>query len=187
MGPVHRRIELGRVAGPVRRRIALGRVAGLVLLPLAASALVSGCGFRLRTSTQLPFRRLYTNFPRNSAIGSEFRALLRTTGDTAVVDKPEQADAQLLVLREAREREVVGFTSTGRPREYQLRLRLRFRVLDERGREWLEPTELLLRREITSSEIEMVTRQQEEEMLYREMQSDAVQLMLRRLMALKPR
>jgi LPS-assembly lipoprotein len=60
-------------------------------------------------------------------------------------------------------------------------------VLDERGREWLEPTELLLRREITSSEIEMVTRQQEEEMLYREMQSDAVQLMLRRLMALKPR
>jgi LPS-assembly lipoprotein len=82
---------------------------------------------------------------------------------------------------------VVGFTSTGRPREYQLRLRLRFRVLDERGREWLEPTELLLRREITSSEIEMVTRQQEEEMLYREMQSDAVQLMLRRLMALKPR
>jgi LPS-assembly lipoprotein len=151
-----------------------------------ASAM-SGCGFRLRTSTQMPFHRLYTNFARNSAIGSEFRALLRSTGDTVIVDKPGEADAQLIVLQEAREREIVGFTSTGRPREYQLRLRLRFRVLDAKAREWLPPTEILLRREITSSDIEMVTRQQEEEMLYREMQSDAVNLILRRLMALPAR
>ncbi len=149
--------------------------------------LLAGCGFKLRTTTELPFKRLYTSFGRNSAIGSELRALLRTSGGVTIVEQPDQADAQLLVLREAREREVVGFTSTGRPREYQLRVRLRFRVLDEQGREWLEPTELLLRREITSSDIEMVTRQQEEEMLFRDMQSDAVQMMLRRLMALKRR
>jgi LPS-assembly lipoprotein len=173
---------------PARRRRTLTRLltCGLVL-PAAAALITAGCGFRLRTSSQMPFRRLYSSFARNSAMGAEFRALLRNTGDTVIVDRPEEADAQLIVLQEAREREIVGFTSTGRPREYQLRLRLRFRVLDAKGREWLAPTELLLRREITSSDIEMVTRQQEEEMLYREMQSDAVQLMLRRLIALQPR
>lgn len=163
---------------------------GLIAYGLAAPAaalIASGCGFKLRTASEMPFRKLYSGFARNSAMGSEFRALLRNTGDTVIVERPDEADAQLIILQEAREREIVGFTSTGRPREYQLRLRLRFRVLDAKGREWLGPTELLLRREITSSDIEMVTRQQEEEMLYREMQSDAVQLMIRRLIALPRR
>jgi LPS-assembly lipoprotein len=154
---------------------------------LATSAGLTGCGFKLRTSYDLPFTRLYTNFARNSAIGAEFRGFIRTLEGTQLVERAQDADAQLIVMQEAREREIVGFTSTGRPREYQLRLRVRFRILDARGREWLGPTELLLRREITSSDIEMVTRQQEEEMLYREMQSDVVQLMLRRLSALRPR
>jgi len=172
---------------PVRHRRKLTRLLACGLALPASALMTAGCGFRLRTSTQMPFRKLYSSFARNSAMGAEFRALLRNTGDTVIVDRPEDADAQLIVLQEAREREIVGFTSTGRPREYQLRFRLRFRVLDAKGREWLAPTELLLRREITSSDIEMVTRQQEEEMLYREMQSDAVQLMLRRLIALPPR
>jgi len=169
-----------------RRRSLTGLVACGLAVPVTA-LIATGCGFKLRTASEMPFRKLYSGFARNSAMGSEFRALLRNTGDTLVVDRPEEADAQLIILQEAREREIVGFTSTGRPREYQLRLRLRFRVLDAKGREWLGPTELLLRREITSSDIEMVTRQQEEEMLYREMQSDAVQLMLRRLIALPKR
>jgi LPS-assembly lipoprotein len=48
-------------------------------------------------------------------------------------------------------------------------------------------TELVLRREITSSDIEVVNRAQEEELLFREMESDFVQQLLRRLSALKPR
>lgn len=171
---------------PPDRRLALDR-SFRIAAALTVSMAAAGCGFKLRTSSDLPFDRLYTSFARSSAIGAEFRSFLRTIGGTTIVERPEEADAQLIVLQENREREIVGFTSTGRPREYQLRLRVKFRVLDARGREWLAPTELLLRREITSSDIEMVTRQQEEEMLYREMQSDVVQLMLRRLAALRPR
>jgi LPS-assembly lipoprotein len=69
-----------------------------------------------------------------------------------------------------------------------LRLRFRFRVLDARSQELLAPTELVLTRDITSSDIEVVAKQQEEELLYRDMQSDLVQQLLRRLAALpKPR
>lgn len=151
---------------PARRR-AIARVA-----PLLATA-------------ALPFRTLYTGFAPSSAIGAEFRRQVRISEDTRLVDDPAQAEARVEVVQELREKEVIGFSSTGRPREYQLRLRFRFRVVDRSGQELLAPTEILLRRDITSSDVEVVAKQQEEELLYREMQSDLVQQLLRRLAAIR--
>lgn len=151
---------------------------------LGAASLLAGCGFRLRRSAALPFRTLYTGFAPTSAIGAEFRRLVRVAEDTELVDDPKKAEARLEVLREKREREVVAFSTTGRPREYQLRLRFGFRVVDAQSRELLPPTELVLSRDIVSTDIEVVAKQQEEELLFRDMQSDLVQQLLRRLAAI---
>ncbi len=151
---------------------------------LGAASLLAGCGFRLRRSAALPFRTLYTGFAPTSAIGAEFRRLVRVAEDTELVDDPKKAEARLEVLREQREREVVAFSTTGRPREYQLRLRFVFRVVDAQSRELLPSTELVLSRDITSTDIEVVAKQQEEELLFRDMQSDLVQQLLRRLAAI---
>lgn len=62
------------------------------------------------------------------------------------------------MIRELREKEVVGFSSTGRPREYQLRLRFVFRVIDRDSQPLLPPTEVVLRRDITSSDVELVAK-----------------------------
>jgi LPS-assembly lipoprotein len=156
-----------------------------VALASLAVATMTGCGFQLRRSAALPFRTLYTGFAPTSAIGAEFRRLVRVAEDTRLVDDPKEAEARLEVIRELREKEVVGFSSTGRPREYQLRLRFTFRVVDRDGQPLLAPTEIVLRRDITSSDIEVVAKQQEEELLYREMQSDLVQQLLRRLAAIR--
>ena len=153
---------------------------------LGGFALLAGCGFELRRSAALPFRTLYAGFSPTSAIGAEFRRLIRVAENTELVDDPQKAEARLEVLREVRERDVVAFSSTGRPREYQLRLRFGFRVLDAQSRELLPATELVLRRDITSTDIEVVAKQQEEELLYREMQSELVQQLLRRLAAIRP-
>jgi LPS-assembly lipoprotein len=161
----------------MRRRL---HAAGL----LGAASLLAGCGFRLRRSAALPFRTLYTGFAPTSAIGAEFRRLVRVAEDTELVDDPKKAEARLEVLREQREREVVAFSTTGRPREYQLRLRFGFRVVDAQSRELLPPTELVLSRDIVSTDIEVVAKQQEEELLFRDMQSDLVQQLLRRLAAI---
>ena len=59
------------------------------------------------------------------------------------------------------------------------------RTSDRDGQPLLAPTEIVLRRDITSSDIEVVAKQQEEELLYREMQSDLVQQLLRRLAAIR--
>jgi LPS-assembly lipoprotein len=151
-----------------------------------ASLTLAGCGFQLRRSARLPFRTLYTTFSPVSAVGAEFRRLIRVAEDTRLVDDPAEAEARLEVLMEQRERDVVAFSSTGRPREYQLRLRFRFRVVDAQQQELLPVTELVLSRDISSSDIEVVAKQQEEELLYREMQSDLVQQLLRRLAAIGP-
>jgi LPS-assembly lipoprotein len=151
---------------------------------LGAASLLAGCGFQLRRSAALPFRTLHTNFAPTSAIGAEFRLLVRVAEDTELVDDPNKAEARLEVLREQREREVVAFSTTGRPREYQLRLRFAFRVVSAQSRELLPPTVLVLSRDITSTDIEVVAKQQEEELLYRDMQSDLVQQLLRRLAAI---
>lgn len=151
---------------------------------LGAASLLAGCGFRLRRSAALPFRTLYTGFAPTSAIGAEFRRLVRVAEDTELVDDPKKAEARLEVLREQREREVVAFSTTGRPREYQLRLRFGFRVVDAQSRELLPPTELVLSRDIVSTDVEVVAKQQEEELLFRDMQSDLVQQLLRRLAAI---
>jgi len=165
------------------RRAALRALAGIALA--APGVLLSGCGFHLRRTAALPFKTLYAGFAPSSAIGAEFRRLVRVAEDTRLVDNPREAEARLEVLAETREKEVVGFSSTGRPREYQLRLRFTFRVIDHDGAVLLAPTTIVLRRDITASDIDLVAKQQEEELLYKEMQSDLVQQLLRRLAAIR--
>lgn len=169
---------------PARRR-AIARAVPLLMAASLLTAPLAGCGFHLRRSAALPFRTLYTGFAPASAIGAEFRRQVRITEDTRLVDDPSQAEARVEVVHELREKEVIGFSSTGRPREYQLRLRFQFRVVDRAGQVLLAPTEIVLRRDITSSDVEVVAKQQEEELLYREMQSDLVQQLLRRLAAIR--
>ena len=162
------------------RRRALRWVA---LVPLAA---LGACGFQLRGSAQLPFETLYASFLPSSAIGGDFRRLVRVLGGTRLVDRPEDAQVRLDALQELREKEIVGFSSTGRPREYQLRLRFTFKLVDvARGVDLIGPTEILLRREITTTDPQLVAKEQEEALLYREMQTDMVQQLLRRLAVVK--
>ena len=165
-------------------RAAQRRATLLALSAAALSAPLSGCGFQLRRSAALPFQTLYTTFSPTSPIGAEFRRLVRVAENTTLVDDPKEAEARLEVLSERREKEVVGYSSTGRPREYQLRLRFTFRVVSRDSTVLLPPTEIVLHRDITSSDIEQVAKQQEEELLYKEMQSDLVQQLLRRLAAI---
>ena len=175
------RRTLVRLAGAV----ALRRLAGTAVL--VAAGATTGCGFQLRGSAKLPIRTLHANFPAGSPTGPEFRRLLRASGDTELVDRPELAEARLDVLSEIREKEIVGFSSSGRPREYQLRLILRYRLLDARGGVELGPGgEIILRREITTTDTQVVAKEQEEALLYREMQGDMVQQLLRRLAAARP-
>jgi LPS-assembly lipoprotein len=151
-------------------------------VPLVAAA---GCGFRLRGSQQLPFETLYLAVPENSALGAELARNIRVGTTTQVVAERAKAQAVLELINEQREREVLALDGQGRVREYQLRLRLLLRVTDGKGREFLTGTPLGVQRDIAFNESQVLAREAEETQLYRDMQTDLVQQIVRRLAAIK--
>jgi LPS-assembly lipoprotein len=153
----------------------------ILLLSAFIIASVSACGFKLKGPTQLSFTKLYTDFAEGSLVGVDFRRLLRAQGSVEIVSKPELGDVRLMILQDARERETVGYSATGRPREYQLRQKLRYQILDNKANPVGDVVEIVIRRDISTSEALINAKQQEEEQLYRDMQDDLVQQLVRRL------
>jgi len=153
------------------RRHALGAVAALAL---------AGCGFELRGTPTLAFHSIaLSGFAPRSPLAEELkRGLLRSV---RVVDVPAQAEVVLQALLDQREKSVVASTSAAQVREFQLRLKLNFRAQTPAGRELIAPVELLLSRDLSYSETAALAKAQEEAELYREMQSDVVAQVMRRL------
>lgn len=151
---------------------------------------LAGCGFRLRGALQLPFASLRSNLSEQSEIGRELRAQLQASGvqlvEPALAGQLQApAEVELTVLNEQRERAVVGITSIGQVRELQLRVRFKFRVRSGQGRDLIDDLELLQERDLSYDEALVLGKQAEEELLYREMQSDIVRQLMRRLAALQ--
>ena len=69
-------------------------------------------------------------------------------------------------------------------REYQLRYRVGFSVVDGKGREWIAPDEITLTRDISFND-QVLAKESEELLLYRDMQTDMVQQLMRRLAAVR--
>lgn len=163
------------------------------LFKLAAALLVactlSACGFALRGSTGdygMPFHTIYLAFGENSSLGTELRRNLRATDKVQVVTDPKQAEALFDVISEGRGKSILSLNREGRVREYLLTYTLVFRVRDAKGAELLGATEISLKRSLTFTESQVLAKESEETLLYRDMQTDLVQQILRRLSAVKP-
>jgi LPS-assembly lipoprotein len=167
---------------PVRRRLALG--AGLAAL---AAATLGACGFQLRRAPDFAFSSLYVSAALNSPLATELKRSIGASGQVAVLPEAQAAQAQVVldIVDERREKVVVGLNATGQVREFQLRTRLRFRLRTTAGKELIAPTELLQQRDISFSESAVLSKEAEENLLYRDMQTDLVQQLMRRLAAVR--
>jgi len=158
----------------------------LLLAALPLPLLAAGCGFKLRGAADLPFDTFYTSVPSASEFGGELRRAIRRNGGT-IVERREEAQARFDLLGESQERDISALSTSGRPREFSLRLRLRWQLRDTADRDLIPATEMLLRRTITVLDNQGVANQDEEALLYRDMRVDAVQQILRQMSALKGR
>jgi LPS-assembly lipoprotein len=158
------------------------------LLSLPAAALLAGCGFQLRQAPDFAFDSILITAGSNSPLANQLRRTLAADGRVRVLPfgtAPAQAQVVLEVLAEQQEKVVVGLNASGQVREFQLRLRTRFRLRTPQGRELIPDTELLQQRDISFNEAAVLAKEAEEVLLYRDMQSDIVQQLMRRLAALK--
>lgn len=160
-----------------------------LLLGFAALALLlAGCGFGLRQPTQYAFSSLYSSVAPNSPLGIELQRQLQAGGQLRyITDSAQLKEAEVLldVYSEQRTKTVVGVSATGQVREFQLRLNLKFRLRTQLGKELISETELVQQRTMSYSEAFALSKEVEEAMLYRNMQGDMVQQILRRLAAIR--
>lgn len=169
----------------MQRRVLLRE--SFVLLAGAAAAL-SGCGFALRKAPTFAFTTLFSSLPESSPLGVELRRSLEATRKVRVITDGRQlneADVILDVLRDQREKSVIGLNASGQVREFQLRLRFRFKLRTQAGKELIPESEILQQRDISFNESAVLAKETEEGLLYRDMQSDIVQQIMRRLAAVK--
>jgi LPS-assembly lipoprotein len=164
--------------------------AGMQLIAaIMTVCMLTACGFELRGSNAadatIPFKTIYIGLPENSSLGAELKRNIRSGNGTQVVRDKKDAQAILEVLNEARERQVLSLNSQGRVREYALNYKLRFRVINNAGKEFLPATDVVLKRDMSFTESQLLAKESEEELLYRDMQTDLVQQLLRRLAAIK--
>ncbi len=146
--------------------------------------LLAGCGFRLRGTAEVPFETLYVP-SATSGIALDLKRTIQAGTKARVVDDPGKADAVMQFTEETRQKEILSLTGTGRVREFQLRYRVGFRVHDGKGAEYVPPNTIQLTRDVTFNDAEILAKEQEEQLLFRDMQVDMVQQIMRRLAAAK--
>jgi LPS-assembly lipoprotein len=155
------------------------------LLTFAPAALLAGCGFRLRGVPEFGFESLYIAAPTTSPLARELQRTLEGSGGKLQVlrDPTTMTTAQAIMdlLQEQQERVVVGLNASGQVRELQLRLRVKFRLRTPTGTELIPETEILQQRDISYNETIALAKEAEEALLYRNMRTDIVQQLLRRL------
>jgi LPS-assembly lipoprotein len=156
------------------------------LFILAFALLLAGCGFQLRGTATLPFDTIYMPSSAGGGIALDLKRNIQSGTHTTVVDDPKKAQAVLEFAQEAREKIILSLAATGRVREYTLRYRVAFRVHDGKGGEFLPMSTVQLTRDITFNDSDVLSKETEEQQLYRDMQFDMVQQIMRRLAAAQP-
>jgi LPS-assembly lipoprotein len=145
---------------------------------LGAAAL-AGCGFELKRAADLHFHSIaLVGFAPRSPLADELHAALARS--VAVLPGPDKADVVLQALTDQRSRKAVAFTASGQVRDIQLRTLFRYTARTPADRELIPPSQIDLTRDLTFVEARVLGKEQEEQALFREMQSDIVlQVMLR--------
>ena len=146
---------------------------------------LSACGFQLRGTAALPFETLY--IPNTSGgVALDLKRNIQSGTRTRVVDDEKSAQARLELSGETKSRNILSLSGAGRVRELQLVYRINLRVHDGKGGEFVPLTTLSISRDLTYNDTDVLAKEAEEAAIYREIQRDLVQQILRRLAAAQP-
>ena len=155
------------------------------LLALILAATLTGCGFHLRGvgSGNLPYKTMYIAMPETAEVNIWLQRYIKASGSTTIVDDAKQAEALFQQLSDSRQKTILSVNAQGRVREYRLQLDYRFRVVNQKGQVLVPPNEINLTRDITFDDSNVLAKDLEEGLLWRDMNNDLVNQIVRRLLS----
>lgn len=164
------------------RRLRPGRTRRRLLTLLTATLVMAGCGFQRRQPPSLRFRSIVlVGFSPDSPLRAE---LARQLGEQVqLVDSPERADVVLKALADREDTTAVAQTAFAQVREVQLLRTFGFRATARDGTELVPATQQQLTRNMTFSESAVLAKDAEAREIYRAMDVDIANQVLRRLAA----
>ena len=157
------------------------RLCALIVL----TGMLAACGFHLRGQATYAFSSIFVNVAGAPVFESELKRSLEGAGSAKLAPTAAAADVILNIPPIVDEKDVLSLSSGGSVLEYALQMRVGFRLHDKDGLDWLPPGEIMVRRSYTFTQTEVLARDIEEQRLLREMQSDAIAQLIRRLQAAK--
>ena len=144
--------------------------------------LVAGCGFQLRGTADVPFETVYLPNP-TGGIQLDLKRNIQAGTRAKVVDNAKDAQAIMQFTEETRAKDILSLTSTGRVREFRLRYRVGFRVHDGKSGDYVPLQTIVLFRDVSFNDSDILAKETEEQLLFRDMQADMVSQIMRRLSA----
>ena len=155
------------------------------LAALLVALALAGCGFQLRGTANLPFETIVIP-GAGGGIALDLKRNIQSGTNARVIDDVKSTQAVLQFLEEVRSKEILALTATGRVREYRLIYRVGFRVHDGKGGEFVPANTIRLTRDVTFNDSDILAKEAEEGLLFRDMQFDMVQQVMRVLAAAQP-
>ncbi len=157
----------------------------MVLLVSCIFALLSSCGFHLRGVVELP-PELESIYIEGGLPNSQMREILRQkliASNVNVLEQSQESAALLRILKDETTRRIASINAAGQPNEYELKYTLAYQLDDGKGRPLLAAKTLSQLRTYRYDPNNILSIEEEEFRIKREMARAAVNQMLRQISA----
>jgi LPS-assembly lipoprotein len=141
--------------------------------------MLSACGFQLRGQQDYAFKRLYV-FGSTPAATARLTRIVQGGSDTVVVNSITNADA-ILQITQNRNTSTLTLNSLGVVAEYQLNLQMTYTLTGKDGAVLIPPSVIALNRAMTYSDQFSQAKAAESDILFADMENDAIDQLIRRL------
>ena len=151
------------------------------LLFLIVVMTLSSCGFKLKGSYEIPYQTIYLQAAGESRVGRVIKKRLQRRPNIEIVQASSAAEAAISILEEASTRTVAVLSNAGNVDEYELIYTIRYKIEVLKNSSSSVERQIVLRRKITHSDLDIAAKSNEENSLLDDMASEGATSILVRL------
>ena len=151
------------------------------LLFLVIAITLSSCGFKLKGSYEIPYQTIYLQAAGESRVGRIIKRQIQRKSNIEIVQTLSAAEATINILEEVSTRAVAVLSNVGSVDEYELIYTVRYRIGPGQNSSSMQEGQIVLRRKITHSDLDIAAKSNEEDVLINDMASEAATGILVRL------